>query len=213
MAEARVDRRVNRTRRVLRESLMALVVEKGYDSVTIEDITERAELGRTTFYLHYKDKEELLLESIDTIADELTEKIYREVTARDGDGMDVRSPNRFRPIVFVFQHAVENRMLYQIILRGEGSTIAASRIRKIIFDAALVFFNLQLDPGIKDALTKDQMDLIAAYFSSSLLGFLTWWLETESKYSPVEMGDYYRRFFFDGMRSFIQMPDSLVNGV
>ena len=68
MQEPKQDRRVNRTRRLLRESLMKLVAEKGYDSVTIEDITETAELGRTTFYLHYRDKEELLLESIDAIA-------------------------------------------------------------------------------------------------------------------------------------------------
>lgn len=208
MAETRIDRRVNRTRRELRRSLMALVVEKGYDSVTIEDITERAELGRTTFYLHYRDKEELLLESIDTIADELTEKIYKEINQNE-----VHSPNRFRPIVFVFQHATENRMLYQIILRGEGSTIAASRIRKIIFDAALMFFNVQLDVSIKEMMTVEQLELVAAYFSSSLLGFLTWWLETESKYTPEEMGDYYRRFFFDGMRSFIQMPTELENRI
>jgi AcrR family transcriptional regulator len=160
--------------------------------------------------LHYRDKEELLLESIDTIADELTEKIYHEINQQ---GLDVNSTTRFRPIVFVFQHATENRMLYQIILRGEGSTIAASRIRKIIFDAALMFFNVQLDPGIKGILNRPQLELVAAYFSSSLLGFLTWWLETESKYTPEEMGDYYRRFFFDGMRSFIQMPTELENRI
>lgn len=210
MAETRIDRRVNRTRRLLRQSLMALVVEKGYDSVTIEDITERAELGRTTFYLHYRDKEELLLESIDTIADELTEKIYHEIEQQEPD---IQSPNRFRPIVFVFQHACDNRMLYQIILRGEGSTVAASRIRKIIFNAALMFFNVQLDPAIKSTLSDTQMELFAAYFSSSLLGFLTWWLEAESAYNPEEMGEYYRRFFFDGMRSFIQMPPAVENRI
>ena len=52
----RTDRRTNRTRRQLREALLALILEKGYDSITVEDITGRADLGRTTFYLHYRDR-------------------------------------------------------------------------------------------------------------------------------------------------------------
>ena len=70
-----LDRRTRRTRRSLREALFALILEKGYDAVTIEHITERADLGRTTFYLHYRDKEDLLLEAIDTIAAELIARI------------------------------------------------------------------------------------------------------------------------------------------
>ncbi len=69
------DRRVSRTRRSLREALMSLILEKGYDAVTIEDITTRADTGRTTFYLHYRDKEELLLESINEVVDGLFTQI------------------------------------------------------------------------------------------------------------------------------------------
>lgn len=203
MVTNKLDRRVNRTRRLLRESLMKLVVQKGYDAVTIEDITEMADLGRTTFYLHYKDKEDLLLESIDTIADELTEMIYAQIGDPDKP-KDLNDVNRFKPIEFVFQHARENPMLYQIILRGEGSTVAAARIRKIIYDAVMSFFIPRQDEKTRNNLTDSDRDLIAAYFSSSLLGFLTWWLETESAYTPEQMGEYFRKFFFQGVRSFIQ---------
>lgn len=61
MSDKQLDRRVRRTRRALQDSLTSLILEKGYDAVTVEDITDRADLGRTTFYLHYKDKEELLI--------------------------------------------------------------------------------------------------------------------------------------------------------
>lgn len=207
MADRKTDRRVNRTCRLLRESLMDLIVEKGYDAVTIEDITERAELGRTTFYLHYRDKEELLLESIDAIADELTEKIYVEILSDNENQIDLDHPKRFRPVIFVFRHANENRRLYQIIFRGEGTTAAATRIRKIIFDAAKTFFNLQVDRSIRNKLSEAQVEIIAAYFSSALMGFLTWWLETGSSYSPEEMGEYFRVFFFDGVRSYIRQSN------
>jgi AcrR family transcriptional regulator len=199
MQEPKQDRRVNRTRRLLRESLMKLVVEKGYDSVTIEDITEKAELGRTTFYLHYRDKEELLLESIDAIAEELTAHIYQQIQAGNPSGRFLSGENQFRPIQFVFEHASNNRMLYQIILRGEGSTIAASRIRQIIFDAAQMFFLLYLGQEKVDSIGKANMDIIAAYFSSSLLGFLTWWLESESKIPPAEIGEIIQNLIFRGI--------------
>jgi AcrR family transcriptional regulator len=199
MQEQKQDRRVNRTRRLLRESLMKLVVEKGYDSVTIEDITEKAELGRTTFYLHYRDKEELLLESIDAIAEELTSHIYQQIQAGNPSGTFLSGENQFRPIQFVFEHASNNRMLYQIILRGEGSTIAASRIRQIIFDAAQMFFLLYLGQEKVDSIGPANMDIIAAYFSSSLLGFLTWWLESESKIPPEEIGDIIQNLIFRGI--------------
>ncbi len=203
MEQQKVDRRVNRTRRLLRESLMKLVVQKGYDAVTIEDITEMAELGRTTFYLHYKDKEELLLESIDAIADDLTAHILQEVQSRNASLANNPDLNQFRPIVFVFEHARDHRMLYQIILRGEGSTVAASRIRKIIYDAAMMFFEMNLGEIRVQTIGLDLVKLIAAYFSSALLGFLTWWLETETDISPEEMGEYFRKFFFYGVRPYV----------
>ena len=71
----KTDRRVLRTRRALREALLSLILEQGYESVTIEEITDRADVGRTTFYLHYRDKEELLLECINGAVDDLVEEV------------------------------------------------------------------------------------------------------------------------------------------
>jgi AcrR family transcriptional regulator len=59
-----LDRRIQRTRQLLRNALFALIIERGYESIAIQDITERANLGRATFYLHYQDKEELLKASV-----------------------------------------------------------------------------------------------------------------------------------------------------
>ncbi|MEZ4667133.1 MAG: helix-turn-helix domain-containing protein [Anaerolineae bacterium] len=60
----RPDRRRARTRKLMRDSLIALILEKGYDAVTVQDITDRENLGRATFYLHYKNgKERLLMQS------------------------------------------------------------------------------------------------------------------------------------------------------
>src|SRR3989337_4369074 len=66
----RPDRRIQRTRQALRRTLMELIKEKGYDSISVEEITQRANLGRATFYLHYKDKEDLLIDEFSELANE-----------------------------------------------------------------------------------------------------------------------------------------------
>jgi len=71
----KVDRRVRKTRRALREAMQNLMAEKGYEQVTVEELTERADIGRTTFYLHYGAKQDLLLEQFDELLDQLVEQL------------------------------------------------------------------------------------------------------------------------------------------
>jgi AcrR family transcriptional regulator len=183
MAYPKTDRRTLRTRRMLRDSLLSLILEKGYDAVTIEEITERADLGRTTFYLHYKDKEDLLLKSIEAISHELLSQI---------------SDNP--PIPLVFQHAAENADLYRIILRGEGAYRATGWLREMISSAARDFLVM------KQAHENLPIEVFSNYFAGSLLGLLTWWLESDMPYPPEEMAEMYRKLFFQGARQVLGLP-------
>ena len=117
MQEKRIDRRVNRTRRMLREALMSLTLERGYEAVTVEEITQRADVGRTTFYLHYKDKEDLLVESVDTAINDLVEQISDLPVSSWAIPYDSHAPQDTprSPILLVFQHASDNADLYRII--------------------------------------------------------------------------------------------------
>lgn len=67
---AKSDRRVHRTREVLQKALIELISEHGYDTITIQDIVDRANVGRTTFYLHYTSKDELFMGCHETIVSE-----------------------------------------------------------------------------------------------------------------------------------------------
>src|SRR5215468_5244059 len=71
----RTDPRVIRTRQMLRDAMVATILEKGYDATSIQDITERAGLRRATFYLHYRDKEELMVSMIHDTIDDLIGKM------------------------------------------------------------------------------------------------------------------------------------------
>lgn len=220
----RQDRRVQRTRRHLREALMQLILERGYDAVTIEDITERADLGRTTFYLHYRDKEELLLESIEATAQELYQQINpsRQVNAVSGlstgaiyPQTPVEQPTEpvaakaqlpaarlegLRAIDRVFAHAAANSLLYRIILKGG----AASKVRRYILD----FLSEAATPLFQQTLAGEHaapvpVEAIAGYFAASLLGFMTWWLEQELPYPPELASAYYTQLFLSGLRGLL----------
>lgn len=197
---SRTDRRVNRTRRQLREALMALILERGYDAVTIEDITERADLGRTTFYLHYHDKEELLVESLEAIAEDLKAQVDRLADLEQEGEPETRGSARSRPVAVAFRHADEHRDLYRIILKAEGGGRAASRIRDIIYEAALDYFNRYLSRWM-DGEPSIALPVIAGYFASALMGFMTWWLEKDLPYSGDEAADLFVALFFQGAQS------------
>src|SRR5689334_9364131 len=121
-SEIKMDRRKVRTRQMLRDALIALILEKGYDATTVEDITNRANLGRATFYLHYRDKDELLLHTLETTFDELVKNL-KPISLDDAGPAQA---------LIAFQHAAENRDLYRVMLSGQGSGSIQRRVREYI---------------------------------------------------------------------------------
>ena len=201
----RADRRTNRTRRQLKEALFSLILEKGYDAVTIEDITEKADLGRTTFYLHYHDKEELLLESIESVSEELLDQIAPIPPSSWNTQPTTLNPRD--PIRVVFRHAAGNAPLYLIILRGEGATRAAQRVRAIISQKVIEVLHESVENGA--AITPQvPEEVFANYLAGALMGMITWWLETTPPYTPDEMADMFRNLFFQGGRKMLSLPPS-----
>ena len=194
----RTDRRTNRTRRQLREALLALILEKGYDSITVEDITGRADLGRTTFYLHYRDKEDLLLQSLETLAQELVEQIGLNDRGNDG----LRQPGA--AILTVFQHAREHAALYLVILQGGAAVPAQDRLQAVVAEVAAVFFTRRAK-----ALGKPldvPVETAASFFAASLLGFITWWLRRGTPESAEEISALFLRMIFRGMVDLLGEP-------
>lgn len=200
------DRRTLRTRKQLREALMELTLDKGYDLVTVEDITERADLGRTTFYLHYRDKDELLMESIETTANELVQQVEKMQTR----GANTGFPST--PFELAFQHAAENSTLYRILLKSDVASKALTRLRAFISSSARLYLpalaNYGKMPGdLPREMSKNLPDIpprllqqVSDYFASSLLGVLTWWLEEGMPYQPREMASFFLTIFVGGAR-------------
>lgn len=189
MNQRKPDRRVMRTRRQLQDALMALVLEKGYDVVTIEDITERADLGRTTFYLHYKDKEELLMQSLEAVYDDLVTQIQQRT-------IDEWVANGHGPWTLAFQHAAENAHFYRIVLSGQGGGIIKKRVQNYIATTAQATIAARAQEiGVTPSLP---IEVLSNYIASSLLGLIAWWLEEERPFTIAQMDEYFRQLTMQG---------------
>ncbi len=196
---AKIDRRVARTRVLLREAMYALIREKGYDSITVEEITQRAGVGRATFYLHYRDKEDLLLEQVN----ELARDRVRLLAQIPLTGWDLNRNPAYPPLLLVFQIAAENASLYRSILQGDGRARIAVRLRDIIYIGIEALVQSEGNGSEVSLSSLAPVDFIASYLAGALVGTLAWWLDQAGPLDPVEMTRIFQRMFFPGAMQLI----------
>src|SRR5512139_948411 len=111
MGNLKNDRRSQRTQHSLHEALMSLLQEKRYDAITVQDIIDRADVGRSTFYAHYQDKEDLMSSLLMHLMDVLSQMPGRAATT----GLE-----RLIPAGDIFEHVQQNFELFKGMLRGRG---------------------------------------------------------------------------------------------
>lgn len=196
---SKTDRRVSRTRHALREALLALMEERDYNAITVEEITARAGLGRTTFYLHYRDKEDLLLEELADLVHELTQQIARISISQ---WQEEKLPQPL--ILMIFQHVAANEKMYRLILDGEGMLQVTERLCSIFEEAARRLS--QSEGELQELLlnSKVSMNFLASYFAGALLTTTGWWLKQGASYSPEDIAALFQQVLFPGMKKVLE---------
>jgi AcrR family transcriptional regulator len=183
-----LDRRIQRTLPLLQEALFHLIIERNYKSITVADITEQANLGRTTFYLHYRDKEDLLQASIKDMLYDL----HLEV------GLAVNESCTYSTAtVCIFQHIERRQQLYRAMLREAGPTRALEDAMKGYFIELCQRFLPQNQPQSENT-SSISNDLLAVHAAGSLLGLLSWWLNQQVPLSSEQMGAVYCQLMVRG---------------
>ena len=164
------DRRVRRTRRLLRDALVSLVLERGYSAITVEDITDRADLGRATFYTHYTDKDDLLGQVVSDLSDELQERL-RPLVPASSVGFTGK------PVLEMFRHAAEERDVYRVILRGEGDGKALREfVEDRSADAVQIFSARAQALG---ATPRIDIEVLSRAWVGEQIAVMQWWLESD----------------------------------
>ncbi|MGB8212895.1 MAG: TetR/AcrR family transcriptional regulator [Anaerolineales bacterium] len=171
------DRRSLRTQKMLWEALIALLEEKEYSEITIQDIADRANVNRVTFYLHYRDKQDLLAKSADVILDDLTSKV--EPMIGEKFRLDVAPEG----MTLAYQYIAKNAKLYRILLGENGVPFLVDRLRKYLAELTMQRFRL-VSP--EKSQWRIPMEIVAQYAAGSLIGLITWWLENDMPLTPEE---------------------------
>ncbi|MEP7286186.1 MAG: TetR/AcrR family transcriptional regulator [Chloroflexota bacterium] len=178
----KIDPRIERTQEALRGALMALIEEKGFDAISVQDVTERARLNRATFYLHYRDKQDLLLRTSEAVFD----RLVAEAGPIDRDNLALQKPPQ--QLVMVFRHVAEHRDFYRVVLGRSGVPAFVARMREYVttFTQPRIASLHTLYPTAVPIL--DEM-FISEYVTGALLGIIIWWLENDLPHSPEYMAD------------------------
>ncbi|MEH7304013.1 TetR/AcrR family transcriptional regulator [Neobacillus drentensis] len=181
MPEKFTDKRILRTKRLIRDALTELMEEKGFEGITVRDLTEKAGINRGTFYLHYHDKFDLLEQSEAEILNEI-KKIALEINPTVF--MNFNSENEPFPfIVNLFEYFHENSSFMKVILGPKGDASFQGKMKDFIKET---FYN-----NIMSKINRENMlvpvDDLFAYVSSAHLGVIQHWLESGMEKSPQEM--------------------------
>ncbi len=193
MKAKRKDRRVERTQKLLQEALLTLIVEKGYEKVTVQDILDRANLGRSTFYTHYRDKDALLLRGFDHLQAMLEEQ-HRSLLSSRTAGKDAD----LNLSLELFRHAQENHRLYKAMVGKRSGQMVMKNAHKFLADLMRKHLATVVKPGKK---TATPVEVGIHWIVSSFLSLLTWWLDNNLPYSPEEMDRIFRKLTLPGIEA------------
>jgi AcrR family transcriptional regulator len=174
---SRDDRRSRRTRRMLGEALVALMLQKRYDAITVQEIIDRANVGRSTFYSHYMDKEDLLQSEVAELVGRLAHHIAQ------GKG-----GNRIIPSVELLRHLRESHDLYRALVRGRA------------IEPVLKTMQAQLSGHVETRLASNMgaghtpmvpLPVVAQHVTGALLAMFQWWIDRGMPESPEQLDDYF----------------------
>jgi len=191
MKTVKHDRRSQRTHRLLAGALVALLFDHRYSDVTVQDILDRADIGRTTFYRHYWDKDDLLASEMERVLDVLS----RLTPLGPADHM---LPF---PSFGIFQHMKEQQELYRVLARGQALEVVLTTIKTRLREL--------LEQQWCQSLAKQSDDLGVRVTAQAVVGtfvtLLQWWMENDLLLSPAQMDAYFHHLTVPGVQAVLHI--------
>jgi AcrR family transcriptional regulator len=188
----KTDRRIERTRLLLRGALTSLIQEKGFEVLTVQEIIDRANVGRATFYAHFDNKDDLLASGFEDLRESLRAR-QREAMYR---GRSIEE----RVLAFsheMFAHAHEYRDVFRAMV-GKRSGAAVQRlIHKLLVDLIREDVKATVAPTNKSAVPV----ALVQFLAGAQLGLLLWWLDGKMRLSVEEVGTVFRRLAIPAMKA------------
>ena len=178
----KTDRRVQRTRELLQKTLIELIGERGYDAITIQDIVDRANVGRTTYYLHYSSKEKLFMSCHEAIVSEFHALHPR---ARE----ELLAPEAPPGVISAYRHLLDARALLYPIFHGKDGPLILRRIR----DRSAQEIKASLHAAFAEGDSTIAFDVLANYLAGAQITLVQWWLEKRQPHTPENLAQTFHR--------------------
>ena len=169
-----------RTRRKLEQAVFDLLLEKGYEAITIQDIVDRADLGRGTFYIHFHDKEEVLWSLIER---GLTE---RDLLAHEAAVADPSKATLRAAFSNMFHHLEENRDLFRIMLGEKGTSQVTLNVQDWMANDFEREISLAFAKSAPEGL---ELKVTAQIMTGAIARLAIWWLENPDEGTAEEIAE------------------------
>jgi len=190
MDKGLIDRRVARTRAALHRALLSLIATKGYEAVTVGDICKRANVGRSTFYDHYTNKDNLMRGGLGNLRGMLLKKNSRTPPSKNAGnrGLAFSLP--------MLEHARAHAHLHRMLLGNRGGAIALDTIRNILSEAVRSELVASSGRGSTDGVPRE---LIVQYLVGAYMAVVSWWLDRGAKLAPERIDAMFQSLAADGI--------------
>jgi AcrR family transcriptional regulator len=182
------DRRTQRTQQTLFDALIDLLKVKHYDAISVKDIIEKANVGRSTFYAHFQTKDDLLKSGFERVLDMLLEQVIFD------------EANRILTLdsAPLFRHAQIHAELYRTLAWGTGFEVITTQGQASLGEKFGQRFSLLVSSDQQPAVP---LSALCYSLSGSLLILLKWWLENGMPCTPETMDGIFQQLVMPGIRS------------
>ena len=185
------DRRVTRTRQLLQAALNTLILKQNYETISVEDICRAADIGRSTFYTHFANKDDLKRSGLNTLQSQLLDRQKQALS----------NPHEYQQktlsfSLVMFEHAHDHVGHYRAQVGNHGGSVALGSIRQML--GKLVRKELA-EKGKAVYSSNMPRELVVQYVVGAFLSVLTWWLDGGAKLLPVEIDAMFQRLIVEGI--------------
>ena len=181
--EAVPDRRIQKTKRLLHEALGSLIREKPYDSIVVQEILDRANVGRSTFYMHFRDKDDLLVSSI--------HDLLRSVRTAEPPPSRKRYERMIRFSRPIFEHIYQHRHSGAANMGIRARAIIHGHLQKVVSELIAEGVRKEFQSGRKQD-RRIPSELMGAYLASTFILVLNWWVESKHPLPPDQIDALFR---------------------
>jgi AcrR family transcriptional regulator len=189
---ATMDRRVARTRKTLQHSLVALMLKKGYEAITVEDICTEANVGRSTFYAHFTGKDDLKRSGLEDHLRSMLLERQKQAKAQSGSARR----ESFGFALVVFEHAREHLDLYRALVSKGGVAMTLMMIRQILTDMVRRELAETAKASSPDAPPREA---VVQFVVGAFMSLLTWWLDGGARLPPHRIDAMFRSLVTQGV--------------